>query len=375
MLGMSALLTLGLPQEANAQAAFAPFSFAFVSDVHLCTGMADSTALLQESQLFLQDVVKQLNQLKLDFVIFAGDNVEGPGKDDVFWNLFIDVLQTLNAPWYFVLGETDVSGRTSVDKMVEFGPDLKGRGLTNGKPYWSADPVPGVHLIGLDTSKPNTTTGDLSNEQLNWLKTDLQANRGKFTFVVSHHPLLAPPPFDGGPPWDDYMVLQGASAREILGGSHDVRLCISGHVPINKVQREGNIWYVSAATLSIYPCQFKIFSVSPEAVQLETLQISYDALVKKAKKIMETSRLAFQYSSTKPASFLRIAEGEELDRNAVLPLVSGAVSQKAERKKRNTRSKKRKPKRHLSQRRAKMAVIPIKTTNPNRPIRPKPHLG
>jgi hypothetical protein len=193
--------------------------------------------------------------------------------------------------------------------------------------------VANVHLVGLDTSKPNTTTGDLSAEQLNWLKADLAANRGKFTLVASHHPLLAPPPYDGGPPWDDYMVLQGASAREIVGASRDVRLCLSGHVPVNKVQQEGGIWYVSCATLAMYPCQFKIFSVSPQAIHVETLQISYDALVKKAKKIMETSRLAFQYSSTKPQSFLRIAEGEELDRNAILPLVSGAVSQQTEKKK------------------------------------------
>ncbi len=349
LLGLSSFLALGLPGRAEAQAGFAPFSFAFISDVHLCTGLSDTTALLQESQLFLQDVVKQLNGLKLDFVIFGGDNVEGPGKDDVFWNLFIDCLQILNAPWYFILGEADVSGRTLVDKMVEFGPDFKGRGLTSGKPYWSADPLPGVHLIGLDTSKPNTTTGDLSQDQLNWLKTDLQANRGKFTFVASHHPLLAPPPYDGGPPWDDYMVLQGASAREILGGSRDVRLCVSGHVPVNKVQQEGNIWYVSSSTLSIYPCQFKIFTVSPQAVHVETLTISYGALVKKAKKMMETSRLAFQYSSSRPETFLRIAEGEEIDRNALLPLVSGAVSKREEKK------KEKKPKRDKKEEKAEKA--------------------
>ena len=332
LLGVGSLLSLGLHLPARADA-FRRFSFAFISDIHLCTGQGDNTNLLQESQLFLQDVVKQLNARELDFVIFGGDQVETVGKDDAFWNLFIDCLAILNAPWYFILGEADVSGKRAVDKMVEFGPDLKGRGLTSGKPYWSADPLDGVHMIGLDTSKPNTTTGDISIEQLNWLKTDLSANKGKFTMAFSHHPLLAPPPYDGGPPWDDYMVPQGASAREILAGSRDVRLCVSGHVPINKVQQEGSIWYVSAATVSMYPCQFKIFSVTPETIHLETLTVSYGALVKKARGMMETGRLAYQYSSARPASFLKLAEGEELDRNAMLPLVSGAVSQKAEKKK------------------------------------------
>jgi len=345
LLALTSLLALApLGQEAVAQTDFEPFTFAFINDVHLANGMTDSTYLLQESQLFLQDVVKQLNGRHLDFVIFGGDQVEGPGKDDSFWNLFIDVLQILNAPWFFVLGESDVSGRKAVDKMDTYGPDLKGRNLTNGKPYWSCDPVPNVHLIGLDTSKPNTTTGDLSNEQLAWLKNDLAANKGKFTLVVSHHPLLAPPPYDGGPPWDDFMVVQGASAREAFATSRDVRLCVSGHVPVNKVQQEGGIWYVAAPPLAMYPCQFKIFTVSPQAVHMETFQVSYEALVKKAKKIMENSRIAYQYSSSKPQSFIRIAEGEDLDRNAMLPLVSGAV-QRTEKKKREKPAKEEKVKR------------------------------
>ncbi|MBS1997785.1 MAG: metallophosphoesterase, partial [Cyanobacteria bacterium SZAS LIN-2] len=160
LLGLTSILSLSplalgpLAKEASAQANFEPFSFAFISDVHLSTGQADTTVLLQESQLFLQDVVKQLNQHKLDFIVFGGDQVEGPGKDDSFWNLFIDVCQNLNAPWFFVLGEADVSGRRAVDKMDAYGPDFKGRNLTSGKPYWSTDPVPNVHLIGLDTSRP-----------------------------------------------------------------------------------------------------------------------------------------------------------------------------------------------------------------------------
>ena len=335
MLALSSLLALGsIPGQAEALSDFTPFSFAFISDVHLCINQPDGLALLQQSQLFLSDVVKQLNLRQLDFVIFGGDQVEGPGKDDVNWNLFIDCLQILNAPWYFVLGEADVSGRAVVDKMLEYGPDFKGRGLTTGKPYWSADPAAGVHIVGLDTSKQNTTTGDISAEQLKWLKSDLEANKDKFTIAFSHHPLLAPPPYDSGPPWDDYMVPQGASAREILAEARNVRLCVSGHVPINKIQKEGAVWYVSAATLAIYPCEFKIFTVSPESIRVETHQVSFDAIVqKKAKKIMETSRLAFQYSSTKPQTFLKLAEGEDLDRNAMLPMVSGSVSQKAEKKK------------------------------------------
>lgn len=344
--GLGALTCLGqLGMLKPAQAAgfdFAPFSFAVVSDSHLSHGLPDSLKLLQESQLFLQDVVKSINEQKVDFVIFCGDQVETPGRDETFWQLFIDIVAVLNCPWYFVLGEWDVSGPPAIERMVTYGPDFKGKGLTSGNSYWSTDPVPGVHLVGLDTAKANSETGDLSTAQMNWLKQDLNSNKGKLTIVVSHHPLLAPPPYDGGPPFEEYTLLQGASAREILGACLDVRLAISGHVPINKIQRERSIWYVSCPPVDIYPCEYKLFHVDQQGITVETLGVRYEALVKKAKKIMINSRLAFQYSNHKPDTFLKLAEGGELDRAAYLGLAPGAVAQRLGKSKGKSKDKDKK---------------------------------
>jgi hypothetical protein len=283
--------------------------------------------MLQESQLFFQDVVKTLNAEKLDFVMFGGDQVETPGADDAHWQLFLDVAQTLNVPWSFVLGEADVSGKRFIDKMRTYGPDWKGKGINTSNPYWSQSPLPGVHLIGLDTSKPNVPTGELTNEQLDWLKSDLAANTGKFTIVFSHHPLLPPAPFDGGPPWDDYIVPQGANARELLGSSKYVRLALSGHVHVSKIQQERDIWYIANPSLSVYPCGFRLFTVTPDQITVETYQVAYPALVKKARQILSSSQLAFKYNAAKPDTFAEVVEGSRLDQNALLPLASGASIQ------------------------------------------------
>ena len=82
-------------------------------------------------------------------------------------------MQSLNCPWQFVLGEADVSGNNPVNKMHTYGRDWQGLGLNNSQPYWSYDQLPGVHLIGLDTSVADSTTGFISDEQLDWLKNDL----------------------------------------------------------------------------------------------------------------------------------------------------------------------------------------------------------
>jgi len=329
LFGMAGVATsLCLPVNfANAKTfQFEPFSFAYVADVHLVNGVPDSFKLTQESQLFLQNAIKQINELGVDFVVFGGDQVETPGNDDKNWNLFLDIAQGLSMPWYFVLGERDVSGIVPADKIKTYGPDWKRRDLKADLSYWSFDYSPGVHLIGLDTSKANSDEGVLAQEQLTWLQSDLNDSKNKFTIVFSHHPLLAPQPFDSGPPWDRYLVPQGASAREILNSSNGVRLVVNGHIHTSKIQRERDIWYVSSPSLDVYPCEFRTFRINPENIEVESYQVDYPALVKKAKSELATSRMAFDYSSGRPATFLSIADGEHLDQIACLPIASGKTA-------------------------------------------------
>jgi 3',5'-cyclic AMP phosphodiesterase CpdA len=319
LFGLTALSILPFSQEARAAAEFEPFQFGYLTGSYLATKMPDSYKLLQESQLFLQDAIKGLNRDKLDFVLFGGDNVEIPGKDEENWQLFIDIAQSLNCPWNFVIGEQDVSGPAAINKMDLYGRDWKGKGLTSGHPYWSYDPANNVHVVGLDTTQSNSSIGNISESQLSWFKQDLGENRNKFTIVLSHHPLLPPNPFDSGGVWDDYICPQGPSAREIIGSHSNVRLAISGHVHVNQIQQEKDVWYVSSPSLAVYPCAYRIFRVSPQSVTVETYQISFPALLKKARKQVETWSLPYKYSP-KVQAFCELLEGSKEDQNVRLSL-------------------------------------------------------
>lgn len=320
---LAGLPVLTLPWTSASAAVSKPFSFIYISDCHLVTGQADTAfKMLQESQLFLQEIIKGVNALNPDFVIFGGDQVETVGNNDANWQLFIDLAQALTAPWSFVLGEQDVSGKIPVDKMKEFGPDFKGRGITGSTPYWSLDPIDNVHLIGLDTSVANSATGEISEEQLEWLKKDLAANKGKFTIVASHHPLLPPAPYDGGPPWDEYIVPNGADAREIIGTSSDVRLVLSGHLYMNKAQLERDVYHISCAGLNVYPCQYKYFKVSKEAIIMESFEVPFPALVKKARKALADSSLASKLNRKDPEAVIQLFEGHAEDQNAFMSLAA-----------------------------------------------------
>jgi 3',5'-cyclic AMP phosphodiesterase CpdA len=326
LIGLAGLVTLKLPRAFAQEAAFKPFSFAHVTDCHLINGLTDSYKLTQESQLFFQDAVKQINSHGVDFVLFGGDQVEQPGKDEENWQLFIDIAQGLSAPWQFVLGERDISGLVPADKLRTYGRDWKGKGLPGDEAYFSTDILNGVHLIGLDTARPNNNEGFVGDEQIAWLKNDLAKTQGQFVIVLSHHPLLAPPPYDGGPPWDQYLLSQAASVREILNTSKDVRLSLSGHCHVSKIQREREIWYVSSPSLDVYPCRFRIFHVTDQAINIETYQINYPALIKKARAALISSRLAYDFNAKKPSSFTEVAEGSKMDDFCSLPVASGKAA-------------------------------------------------
>ncbi len=350
ILSLVGSLVLPIAKESRASITpIKPFSFAFISDIHLTHEQADTYVLFNESQLFLQDAVKAINSLSLDFVVFGGDMIETPGKNEENWNLFLDVLQNLNCSWDFVLGESDIAGTPPVDKMRMFGPDWKGKGLESGTPYWSRSPAHNVHLIGLDTSKPNSKTGMISDAQLSWLKSELDNNKTKFTIIFSHHPFLAPKPFDGSSSFDDYSVSNGGDCREILASSAYVRMALSGHVPVSKVEKEGNIYYVSCPGLVIYPCAFKVFRVSGDEIVMETHQISYKALVKKAEKALLESPFAYHYNRANPKEFVELCAGSREDANAVLPFYGGMIPQAFQPKK----EKKKKAKSAKSDKRSK----------------------
>ncbi len=365
-MGLAALATLKLPLRADAAVGiFDPFSFAFVTDVHLANGMPDSYEMVHESQLFLQDIVKQLNnQEGLSFVIFGGDQVQGVGNNDANWNLFLDVAQALTMPWSFILGEQDVSGEMPVDKMRTFGVDWKGHGIDTEKPYWSMSPNSNVHVIGLDTSLPNTTAGDISPRQLDWLKQELQANKRKFNIVFSHHPLLPPPPYDGGEPWNEFTLQRAAAVREVLGSSPFVHLAVNGHVHVSKAQQERDIWYVSCPSLAVYPCAYRIFRVTPDNVTIETYQVGFPALVKKARKLLIASDLAYKYDNAKPGTFADVCEGSREDQNAILAFDRGSTPRPITQKKAGKPAK-AKPEKKAKKQPAKPQQKPSSSKAPN----------
>lgn len=295
---------------------FEPFKFVFLTDCHLTSHKPDSFLLLQESQLFLQQAIKEINLLQPDFVIFGGNQIHGLGEDESNWQLFLDIVQTLESPWYFVLGESDIIDLYK-NKMRTYGPDWKGKGLINDAPYWTCHPVPGLKLIGLDTSQTNSNIGNIDDIQINWLKEEIARTDVPVTILISHHPLILPENIYRN---NDNLLPEAESIRNILQGAKNQVVCLSGHTHSNKIIWQNNIWYISSASLDVYPCVFRYFKVSPQEIEIETHQINFPALVKKAKIDLTNSNLVNSLSSGKRNDLPHINTGNHNDQNAKLSL-------------------------------------------------------
>ncbi len=102
-----------------------------------------------------------------------------------------------------------------------------------------------MHLIGLDTSVANSQTGNITDDQLDWLKKDLIQQNGEIILLASHHPLLPPAPFNSGKIGDQYLLPQGPAIEEILNGISTPIIALSGHIHISKIEQKKNVWYIS----------------------------------------------------------------------------------------------------------------------------------
>jgi 3',5'-cyclic-AMP phosphodiesterase len=104
------------------------------------------------------------------------------------------------------------------------------------------------HVVVLDSVRAvgNGYFGGLDDEQFEWLKADLAANRGKPTLVVSHIPILSVTVLDREPKERSRSVSSAVMfddfdrVKKLFLENPQVKLCLSGHMHlIDRVEYNG----------------------------------------------------------------------------------------------------------------------------------------
>jgi predicted phosphodiesterase len=128
------------------------------------------------------EIINEVKLLDPDFVMCVGDLIEGYTDDTLRihaeWDTIMDMVNKLSCPFYFVAGNHDIQNET--DRAIY-------EKRTGFKRYYAFD-YQNSHFIILD----NTMTywplpQDVDEEQIEWLKKDLEKNKNKENIFVFYH--------------------------------------------------------------------------------------------------------------------------------------------------------------------------------------------
>ncbi len=304
---------------------FPKFSFVHITDLHLDVKGRNTWQYREKSVPLFIDTLRQLGRLpKLSFVLFGGDQVQAGANDRESLVVFQEWVRNLDVPYYVLLGNMEASPIAGVSKITkaDFLYAWRGRGIASGHGSWTADPVKGVRVIGFDVTVDGMPYGEATPERLAWLREELEAAAKMKLVIVATHQILNPTcPRDVTPEWNLWMVRNHPVVRELLDQYPNVRLALSGHHHVAKVDTINRTTYASDPAIVSYPCAFRLFDVAPEGIRIRTIGLDDRALVSRARDLLASDAYAKVYDPASPKSVLAYSLGlTEQDREAVIPL-------------------------------------------------------
>jgi 3',5'-cyclic AMP phosphodiesterase CpdA len=234
----------------------ADFSFIQISDSHIGFSKpanTDVTATLQKAV----DKIRAASVVP-DFLIHTGDlsHTSKPAEFDTM----DQVLSATKREIFYVPGEHDTSVDDGKLYLERYGKGSKGNG-------WYSFDHKGVHFVGLVNVVQLEGMGRLGNEQLAWLKQDVQ-RLGSSTPVVlfAHIPLWAVYPQWG---WSTSDSEQALSLLKRFGSL----TVLNGHIHQVMQKVEGNVTFHTAMSTAFpQPAPGAAPSAGPMKVPAEKLQ-------------------------------------------------------------------------------------------------------
>lgn len=164
------------------------FTFAFLTDIHLQPEL--------NAVAGFQKAIDTINQISPDFVLTGGDLVmdvlnQTYGRADSLYKLYKEVSGHLEMPVYNTVGNHEVYGWHRDEEGIEDHPEFGKKMFENeiGERFYSFDHKD-WHFIVLDAiyrGEDGHYIGKIDQEQIDWLKTDLQQVDEKTPIAMSVH--------------------------------------------------------------------------------------------------------------------------------------------------------------------------------------------
>lgn len=196
------------------------FEFAFVTDIHIKPEM--------NAPKGFQMAIDKVNQLNPDFVITGGDLVYDCMRGDyerseMLFQMYKDMSKGFNMPVHNCLGNHDLFGIYEESPEDESHPDYK-YGMWErhfGDSYYSFDHK-GWHFItlnSLDVTDNKKYKGYFHEEQLEWLKRDIEkVDKSTPIVVTTHIPMIC-----------TWSQIRGGKGTRNVSNSHEVFQLLENH--------------------------------------------------------------------------------------------------------------------------------------------------
>ncbi|MCY1719421.1 metallophosphoesterase [Prolixibacteraceae bacterium Z1-6] len=206
------------------------FTFAFLTDIHIRPDM--------NAPMGFQMAIDKVNQLNPDFVLTGGDLIfdamrGNQAHSDTLFTLYKQMSTNFNMPVYNCLGNHDLFAIYAESPESSDHPDYKygmfGRYL--GDTYYSFDHK-GWHFIvlnSLDVTENKRYTGIFNEEEMKWLKSDLEkVDKSTPIVITTHLPMLTTRAQINGS--DGKGNVSNSAEVFKLMENHNLKLILQGHI-------------------------------------------------------------------------------------------------------------------------------------------------
>jgi 3',5'-cyclic AMP phosphodiesterase CpdA len=274
-----------------------------ISDVHYTTSSPNKgSRMLSDSKNLLEDAIYQVNKMNdIDVVVFSGDSINSPLKQDLI--SFVKIANRLKYPWYYALGnhEVSVSGDFTKEKYFRIveALNLNYSSLTVHdvavRPYYVIAPKKDYKIIFLDgvIDTKITANGEFTEKQLKWLDEKLTEYKNQKVIIVQHFPVVEPCKSLL------HRTLDAKEYLEILDKHNNVVAVLSGHYHCAKVTQRNNVLHISSPSLVQYPNSFNVINISDDSkkIKVEVKTVSTRLENVKAQSLKQMGKNAKVYSA------------------------------------------------------------------------------
>lgn len=211
--------------------------FVHISDTHYAPTDYDRPPSRFDPRHGVRALIAQVNGLATqpDLILHTGDVAYDPYPE--IYDEIAQVFGEFKAPLTYIPGNHDHNATLQTHLLKRTAVQV---------PLYRTALIQGVRFIYLDTNHPNAQPprGYVSDEQIDWLRTQLHADEAHPVVIAVHHPLLKTHLSEW---FDEYMMtINGDAVHAVLAGASDrIRGVFFGHVHQSMTFYQDGVMYTS----------------------------------------------------------------------------------------------------------------------------------